>query len=518
MLPSFNLLDEPWLPVRLKSGETVNLGLLDVFQRGSEAALLAETAPPSLVAEYRLLLAILHRALSRAFPQGWADKDRAHWYREGLPIEAICDYLEQWRDRFWLFHPEYPFMQVAALVSDSNAPDGRKPWMQISFDCSVGNTAVLFEHSYEGMTRIISPQYALSCLLGYLQFVPGGLVKAIRSSDKGGPLLNSAALIAEGDHLLRTLILNLHPSMGSKSGGDLPAWERESPTLSSLSGPSTLATGPNDRYTRQTRAVLLLRENDGQVKWLKFAAGLALDEDANAPDPMVSFRQGSQGPVRLTFSEGRAVWRDLPVLVPHKESDNSAPAVLDWALSVHTENGEDITTIYQRFSVAGLSSDQAKIVRWRNERIELPLSIIRDCDKHPMLNGLIGASENLYGRLRELATGMIAEMMSDSSHKDTRSRARQVLNAGPFTGSYFARIERRAPELMQFLARREFDDAEIYWSEVLRSSAMQAWKQLTLSMGLSSLALRSQVRFEPRFYRILKEFAPNPNSTTEVNS
>jgi len=123
MTPSFNLLDEPWLPVRLKNGKTVSLGLLDAFERGAEVALLAETAPPSLVAQYRLLLAILQRVLSRAFPQGWEGKDRALWYREGLPVKAICDYLEQWRDWFWLFHPEYPFMQVAALASDAAQRD-----------------------------------------------------------------------------------------------------------------------------------------------------------------------------------------------------------------------------------------------------------------------------------------------------------------------------------------------------------------------------------------------------------
>jgi len=335
-------------------------------------------------------------------------------------------------------------------------------------------------------------------------------------SGNDGPLRNSAALIALGDDLSKMLILNLHP-YDKNSDSDLPSWEKSSPELSSL-GRSTLATGNNDRYTRQTRAALFLREPDGYIKRLLFASGQELINDPNAPDPMVSFRQGSQGPVRLTFSEGRAVWRDLPVLVPHKGSGNSAPGVLDWALSVHVQNGGDITTIDQRFSVAGLSSDQAKIARWRNERIELPLTIIEDYNKRQSLNNLIGKSEELYSCLRTLATSMIAEMMSDSSHKDTRKRARKILDAGLFTGSYFSRIERRVLELIQFLAKGEFDDAETHWNEVLRGSAIQAWTQLTLSMGLSSLAFRSQVKFEPRFYGILKNCCPKPSLKTPTDS
>jgi len=33
--------------------------------------------------------------------------------------DTPADYLAHWRDRFWLFHPVHPFMQVAALASDA---------------------------------------------------------------------------------------------------------------------------------------------------------------------------------------------------------------------------------------------------------------------------------------------------------------------------------------------------------------------------------------------------------------
>jgi len=480
--PDFNLLDEPWLPVRLRDGRVVRLGLLDAFTRSSEISLLAETAPPSLVAEYRLLLAILHRALSTVFPNGWKDLDRARWYREGLPIDKVCEYLQKWRERFWLFHPEYPFMQVAALATAQETQKQLKPWMQISFDRVVGNNPVLFDHSYEAATESIPPEEAVSHLLGYLQFVPGGLVKVLRGSDNAGPLANSAALVAEGSNLSQTLILNIHPSISAAA--DLPAWEKEVPTLSMLTAPPTLATGCNDRYTRQTRSVLLLRENDGQVKWLKFAAGLALQEDTNMPDPMVSLKKGSKEPVRLTFADGRELWRDLPVLFPTGGSGHHSAAILSWSLHVHGANGGDATDVYQPFTVAGLASDKAKLLRWRRERIVLPVSIIENDNGRESLNSAIGNSEGLYDNLRNLAVSMLAEMMGDPSHKDTRSRAKKTLGSTAFASCYFSSVERCLPELMSYLEKADFDRAEAQWAEGLRDVAKTL---ISLSSGSSQV-------------------------------
>ena len=36
----------------------------------------------------------------------------ALWQLGHFPAEPVRDYLEQWKDRFWLFHPTHPFWQV----------------------------------------------------------------------------------------------------------------------------------------------------------------------------------------------------------------------------------------------------------------------------------------------------------------------------------------------------------------------------------------------------------------------
>lgn len=311
MTPAFNLLDEPWIPVRTLAGEVSEVGLLELFEHASQLEGLAETSPPNVAALYRMLLAITHRALTRTLGT-WKDADRARWYRDGLPDGAARDYLEHWRDRFWVFHPEHPFMQVAALATIPETRDKLKPWTQVALGRANGNTPSVFDHAVDDTPTPARWQALMRDLLGFLQFTPGGLVRSVRSADKAGPLSNTAACIALGSNLSQTFCLALHPP-GITGIEDLPAWERPAPTHSELMSEGHISSGPNDRYTRLSRSVLLAADSDGGnlIRWIRFAAGLALAADDNDLDPMASHRIGKNGKIRLTFSEGRALWREL---------------------------------------------------------------------------------------------------------------------------------------------------------------------------------------------------------------
>ncbi|OHC12660.1 MAG: type I-E CRISPR-associated protein Cse1/CasA [Pseudomonadales bacterium GWC1_66_9] len=505
---SFNLLDEPWLPVRLQDGRVCDLGLLEVFERAGEIGALAETAPPGLIAQYRLLLAIVHRALSRA--QGrWTDADRARWYRQGLPAGAVRDYLEHWRERFWLFHPEQPFMQVAALAEAEETRDKQKPWSQISLASANGNTPVVFDHSCDLAPRPIAAADALRTLLGFLQFTPGGLVKTIRDADKAGALANTAAVMPLGASLAQSLCLALH-SPTQTGHEDVPSWELAPPSIAQLRGEPQLATGPNDRYSRQTRAVLLLPDEQGRVQWIRFAAGIALADDAQAPDPMASYRAGSNGLVRLSFAESRAFWRDLPALLPDAEGLASQPAaVLGWAANLQFLLGGS----EQPLLVAGLASDQAKLLRWRSERIALPAALLASPDCASELRRQVREAEELFGDIRKLAAGMLADTLPDPSSKDTWARARSLLDAGPAPALYFASAERALGQVMALLGSGDPDDldmADALWRRTLLTAALSAWQVVRDGSGRSPKALRADARFYPRLLARLRPLRPTP--------
>ncbi|MFA7669120.1 MAG: type I-E CRISPR-associated protein Cse1/CasA [Burkholderiaceae bacterium] len=512
--PSYNLLDEPWMPVRLKNGQTVHLGLLDVFRRSEEIVALADTSPASLVAHYRLLVAIFRRALYRDWPQGWSIEDEADWYENGLPLPLVVDYLEHWRERFWLFHPEHPFMQVAALAFAPETCDKVKPWTQVSLASASGNTPLVFDHSCDDIPSEVAPGVALTHLLGFLQFTPGGLVKTIRASDKSGPLANTAALIPLGDTLARTLLLCLPPFVAAQAEHDLPAWEQQAPSVADLLRAPTIAAGPNDRYTRQTRAVLLLLEESGGVRWIRFAAGVALEEDDSAPDPMASYRPGSNGLVRLTFTQGRAVWRDLPTLLPNPVGKSRAAATLLHALSLHEEL-DGAVPVYQPLLVAGLASDQAKLERWRAEQLVLPSVLLHDVDKLQFLGELLERAERFFFDLRGLGALMLASALPDPDNKDTRSRARSMLDNSPFSATYFSAAELAMPELLGLLAETRISEADHAWSTALRQAARDAWDLLLEGMGKSGKVLLAVAPFYPLFVGLLNKQLPITEPSAE---
>jgi len=509
MQSDYNLLDEPWLPVRLADGAVRSMGLLEAFRRSDEIKALAETAPPSLMAEYRLLLAIVHRALVHARGT-WRDAQRVGWYRNGLPVDELCAYLEAWRHRFWLFDPEHPFMQVAALATAAETRDKRKPWTQISLASANGNAPVVFDHAVDVEPVAIDRAAAVAHLLGFLQFTPGGLVKTLRDADKAGALVNTAAVLPVGETLAQTLCLALHGApLPGQPQDDLPAWERAPLTLAELRGDPVLATGPNDRYTRQSRAVLLEPEADGRVRWLRFAAGWALGEDTHQADPMACFRAGSDGLVRVSFNEGRAVWRDLPALVPAPQGDGQkatqAAAVVQWAAGLRLLMDDDST---QPLLVAGLASDKAKLLRWRLEQIVLPRALLVAPDRARELHGHVAQAEELHRQLRHLATDLVAATLPDSGSKDTRSRARSVLDAGPLSSTYFAAAERALWPLMDCIARDKPAEAETLWHRALHDAARQAWQRVLQGLGLSARVLRAEARLGPRLHGLLRQQLP----------
>lgn len=505
MNASFNLLDEPWLPVRMSNGQVCELGLLELFERAGQISALAETSPPSLIAQYRLLLAITHRALTSSVGT-WKDKDRARWYRDGLPFDVVRNYLETWRERFWLFHPDFPFMQVAALAEAKETCDKKKPWTQIALSSATGATPVLFDHSCDSAPIAIMPAQALRALLGFLQFTPCGLVKTLRDSDKAGPLANTAAVMPMGGALMQSLCLALHPA-SIDIQNDLPSWERPAVCLKVLRDDPSLASGPNDRYTRLTRAALFLPTVDCQVQWLRFAVGVALGDDLNAPDPMASYRAGTSNLVRLSFCEGRAFWRDLAALLPDAEGKASQPAaVLGWAGNLQLELGN--WSAEQPLLIAGLASDRAKLERWRSEQITLPTKFLANPELAGFLRELLRKAEDLFTRVRQITTQMLADTLPDPRSKDTRERARSLFIAGPATAIFFAETERSLASVITQLGNGDLDSAESIWNKTLLTAAQNTWDVLQKNLGLSPIALRAEAKAYPVFRASLRKWQP----------
>jgi CRISPR system Cascade subunit CasA len=496
----FNLVEEKWIPVRTLEGELRLVSLKEALIHAREfAGLSEELAPPSLIGLYRLLLAALHRALTWG-SGGWTNRDKIEWFTAGIPRQWLEGYLDQWRDRFWLFHPEYPFLQVPVLTQAESTKNKSKPWTQIALERACGNNPTLFDHSLDADPEPAPWGRVLWSLVGFLQFTPGGLVRALRQSDKEGPLANSAAVLPLGGTLAETLLLALHPST-SPGTEDIPSWEQNPPTVEELArGQEDLATGPNDRYTRLTRAVLLIEEEPGagSVRWIRFGAGRALAKDPQRPDPMVATRMDPSDAKPVRFEEGRAFWRDLPTLVPAPaDSMVHPPAVLSWATALCAALGQ--LDREMPILVAGVASQQAKLLRWRKEVVRLPAKVLTAQDAAHFVRLWVGRCEEVYNDLRS-SLSRVQEQLAKSGAAPRSRRA--GFRSDMAAAVYFQRAEWALPELLSDAVNNRTAEK---WRRELWQAAREAWDTGIRHLGASATVWVAEARQRASFFARCRE-------------
>src|SRR4051794_26452248 len=112
LVPSYHLLDEPWIPHTDADGTATAGGIRHVLAHAHKIREIADPSPVVTAALYRLLIAVLHAAYRGPIDaEAWARlRDAGHF-----SAEVLDAYLLPLRHRFDLFDPEHPFYQDATL-------------------------------------------------------------------------------------------------------------------------------------------------------------------------------------------------------------------------------------------------------------------------------------------------------------------------------------------------------------------------------------------------------------------
>ena len=336
--PEFNLLDEPWIPVRLLDGSVVEIGLLELLRRTTEIADLACELPTQSIAIQRLVLAIAYRVAPPRDARDWVRQ-----WDEGAPTEQMIEYLERWRDRFFLFGGRFPFMQVADLRTAKDAVSGLEKLI-----ADVPNGEQFFTTRHGRALACIPPSEAARWLVHAQAYDPSGIRSgAVGDSQvkggKGYPIGPSwcghlGLVWLKGKDLDETLVLNLVPTdaaqlRGVESSTEWGAcsWE-VSEAESAVRGDYSLldpSGTPRDisiprLLTWHSRRVRLVGNREG-VTGVVLAQG-----DKLAPQQMYRYEPQSlwrySTPQSKKFKQdvymprkyeaGRALWRNLPGTLP----------------------------------------------------------------------------------------------------------------------------------------------------------------------------------------------------------
>ena len=336
--PEYNLLDEPWIPVRLVDGTITDVGLLELLRRTTDIADLACELPTQSIAIQRLILAIAYRVATPHDTRDWVRQ-----WEDGAPTEQMIEYLERWRDRFYLFGGRFPFMQVADLRTAKDAVSGLEKLI-----ADVPNGEQFFTTRHGRALACIPASEAARWLVHAQAYDPSGIrsgavgdsqVKGGKGYPIGPAWCGHLGLVwLKGQDLDETLVLNLIPAstaalrgVDSSTEWGVCSWEASEPE-SSVRGDYSLldpAGTPKELsiprlLTWHSRRIRLVGDSSG-VTGVVLAQGDKLaPQEMRLYEPQSLWRYSTPQSKKFKtdvymprkFEAGRALWRNLPGTLP----------------------------------------------------------------------------------------------------------------------------------------------------------------------------------------------------------
>lgn len=516
MNPSFNLVREPWIPVRLHNDDGFHeLPLREALARAHEIAELADPSPLVTAALHRLLLAVCHRIWGPENERAWQQL----WEARQFDQQALDDYLSQWEHRFDLFDHSHPFYQVAGLPRERATTIAK-----LGHEFTAGNNPVLFDHRLDAAPRPLSPAHAARLLVALQAFAVGGLLTRLPGdppSAEASHIFKAAVQVVTGRSLFETLLLNMVSLASERANRDparnVPAWEAD-PTGNGPRAPA----GVIDLLTWQPRRILLFPEADGTVAHVAILAGHSLPPlfEVHDMEPMVAYVKrdvkGDQDPwTPVGFQPEEALWRQSLALLQFASEQGHRALTLDWLATLRTSGRLE----QRQFTLAlfGLSANRSKIFLWRAEYLPLPERYLTDGDLITEIGQCIGAADRAASAIREATRQMAAEALEPDGQPDP-ARVTALTDALAPVRTFWPRLDEPFRRLVIDLAATYQTDGGIgamaAWASAIRASAVEAFERAASALETSSRGYRAAALARPsllgRLNEALAPLTPEP--------
>ena len=454
-MATFDVLQEPWIPVVTLGGERRTLGLLLALESAQELRDVVCESPLETYAVQRMMIAFLMDAYA---PQ-WV-RDKVSLYKSGRfdPV-VLARYVALCRSEgvsFDLFDRSRPFMQASF---DAELDAGKeKPAANLFHALPTGNNPVHFDHRLAG-GRIFT---AAECLRGILASnlfavaMTGGYPSSVNDTPCYYVLL-------EGDNLFETLVLSML-SKGECAGmaWDSPkvAWRDPAPVIPKSQFADVSVLGG---LTWQPRRITLISGADERVHSMRFQPGRSFHLNGRWQDPHVSFAKNKDGePYSLKPRMERAPWLDVGVFSLSNENIASIPA------AIIRQSERLLGDAPRRLHLFGLATNKAAYEDWIEDRLSVPGNILMNYDKADRLRMDIGYVESTATLIRRTLTevGNAHERSKDGRKKPNGIAAEAVTE---FFSSMHAYL---FSQYMDLLASR--DSSEPRWEQPVVESSTKA--------------------------------------------
>ena len=350
----FNLLDEPWIRVIGKDCTLKEVSIRDALLNAHDYLDLAGEMATQDVAVLRMLIAVVHTIFSRVDENGEnyeieseddaLDRWQAIWDMQKFPPKPLEQYFEKWHERFWLFHPEYPFWQ------SNSAKDIEKEYNTAKFNCEIyesENKNSLFS-AYSGKEKFeLSYAQAARWMLTICGFDDcSSKSKNKINSLKAGWLGRIGIIYTQGSNLFETLWLNSVMLMDGEKlwDEDKPCWELDEPR----SGEKIKIPLP-DNYaellTLQSRRLFLLRNEDKVIGFKECGGDFFESENTFCEQMTIWKAKKNKNSVTdwlpCEHDSSKQLWREFPIAFGEKVSGGSSgqkrPGIVDWITLLQKE-------------------------------------------------------------------------------------------------------------------------------------------------------------------------------------
>lgn len=367
----FNLTEEKWVRVLMPDCSVQEVSLTEVLLRAHEFRDLAGELPTQDAAVLRLLLAVLQTVFYRVDETGapaelTSSREALRrwkqlWKLRRFPEAPIQKYLADWKERFWLFHPERPFYQVpeAKIGTEYGAS-------KMNGELSESSNKRRLFRPYAGYEQN-TMSYAQAAR--WLLYVNGFDDTSAKPKGKDLPSVGAGWLgklgliFAQGNNLFETLMLNLTLLKDGAALWDspLPCWELNQPRSAErceIAPPDNAAA----LLTLQSRRLLLKRESE-RVTGFTLLGGDFFQRENAFSEQMTLWKAAQakkNAPIvhqPLRHDPAKQLWRQFPAIAADTESGH-APGIVRWIVALQKSGALPKNRIVQFRIVSAVYGDK----------------------------------------------------------------------------------------------------------------------------------------------------------------
>lgn len=406
----YNLLEEAWIPVIVnESGNGKKVSLINLFENSQNYISLNCDTKTQEFAVLRLLLAITQTVFSRFNHEGdvyeclevdekfvqlddvsenneeedYKNNLMDTWievYLQGRFPEILIEYLEKWRDRFFLFDDKYPFYQVLEkqvseeFISSKNPSSilGKNINRRIS---ESNNKVALFspKNEFKNNKEILTNDEIIRWLItfqGYTGLSDKTIFGTKKYKASKGWLFDIGGLYLSGSNLFETLMLNtvLVGDENHYLNRQKPCWEYTSEEVLERRFNTLKPDNLAELYTNWSRAVYIDPEiKEGGAFSMNIVKLPDIEHVDNFLEPMTIWRFNKSGENKDHSTPrkhplNQSMWRSFGNMVYDKDEDR-IPGIIKWYKKISNEFYNEFKDV--RVSINSVSmQDDGNATSW----------------------------------------------------------------------------------------------------------------------------------------------------------